>query len=624
MDELIDELANIFWITPLITQQEKKNYCDVLKYYIKFYDDITQAIEALKQLQIFTETFIIIDEKFYVNFILLFIKNFEDIILIPKLLLFTNDKEQFIKDNQEYAYFINHPFYNFNGKNIIKSDIYQIRKLIENLKKENKINYNEYYRKSDNDNPCYNFEYIDSDKKLGLPKEYSSLKRKPQQYEIEKFNHYLLNNYTTRKVGLYIFTTDIPIELLSKYYIYLYTGPNFHDEMNNYLSRDIKDYSIHFFPYIQVLYEAVRMQILPVSKDKILYRGDALQQYEIDTIYRYLEKKNQYLHGAIVFAKKFLSFSKKKSLAKDYMNHKKNLGKRVLYVLEKEENIDCHIASHSVVGEISAVQQEEEVLYFPFSCFEIISVIKTSEAHNEYYYEIRLKSLDKFLYNFLSQNTEKTKDDNINIIINEKNEFINKLMKDIENLKEENKTEYNQLKQDIENLKEKFKNEINQLKKERDNIKDQLTKTKWENIDLINKMASTKTCFTIRSRCALDKCLDSKNLSYGNSPHLWEYSENNKNQIFEIEKNGDGTYSIKNSASGLYLGIDPDKISFRKRNENSQSFKIRHLGDGYYLFEEKCGAVIDLGNYKTHNGATIGKCRLNYSEAQQWKLVVHL
>ena len=109
--------------------------------------------------------------------------------------------------------------------------------------------------------------------------QYPSLKRKPQQFEIEKFNNYLLENYTTRKVGLNLFTTDIRFELLAKYYIYLYTGPNFHSDMNDYLSSDTTDYYIPFLPYIKVLYEAVRMELLPVSNDKILYRGVALQQY---------------------------------------------------------------------------------------------------------------------------------------------------------------------------------------------------------------------------------------------------------------------------------------------------------------------------------------------------------
>ena len=57
------------------------------------------------------------------------------------------------------------------------------------------------------------------------------------------------------------------------------------------------------------------------------------------------------------------------------MNHKKNVGVRVLYVLEKEDNIDFYTATNSVVEKISAVKQEAEILYFPFSCFEIKSVI---------------------------------------------------------------------------------------------------------------------------------------------------------------------------------------------------------------------------------------------------------
>ena len=38
------------------------------------------------------------------------------------------------------------------------------------------------------------------------------------------------------------------------------------------------------------------------------------------------------------------------------MNHKKNVGVRVLYVLEKEDNIDFYTATNSVVEKISAVK----------------------------------------------------------------------------------------------------------------------------------------------------------------------------------------------------------------------------------------------------------------------------
>ena len=66
------------------------------------------------------------------------------------------------------------------------------------------------------------------------------------------------------------------------------------------------------------------------------------------------------------------------------------------------------------------------------------------------------------------------------------------------------------------------------------------------------------------------------------------------------------------------------KLLFCKKNENSQSFYIHHFDDGFYLFQEKSGGIIDLSDFHTENGSNIGKCGRNNSEAQQWKLLVHL
>ena len=115
-----------------------------------------------------------------------------------------------------------------------------------------------------------------------------------------------------------------------------------------------------------------------------------------------------------------------------------------------------------------------------------------------------------------------------------------------------------------------------------------------------------------------------KSLQYGKSSHLWDHYHNNGNQLFELEKNNDGTYSIKGSNSGLYLGIDSNNISFKRKNENKQSFYLHHFGDGYYLFQEKSGGVIDLYDHKTNNGAKIGKWIRNNGSNQQWLLVIHL
>ena len=173
-------------------------------------------------------------------------------------------------------------------------------------------------------------------------------------------------------------------------------------------------------------------------------------------------------------------------------------------------------------------------------------------------------------------------------------------------------------KKDIENRE--LQNKIKEIKFD-------LNDEKSKNSDLrntINKLNNSKIKFTMRSRCALHKCLDMKSLNYGNSPHLWDYGHNNANQIFELEKNYDGIYSIKSSHSGLYLGFSPNGIAFNWKNENKQSFYLHHFGDGYYLIQERSGEVIDLYSSNTNNGAYIGKYGRNNGSNQQWKLVIHI
>ena len=176
----------------------------------------------------------------------------------------------------------------------------------------------------------------------------------------------------------------------------------------------------------------------------------------------------------------------------------------------------------------------------------------------------------------------------------------------------------------MQKIKSQYENEKNSITKKLEEINAQLIKEKNTIKTLENRLRQSKINFTIRSRCALNKCLDTKNLSYGNSPHLWKYTHNNLNQIFELENNNDGTYSIKNSKTNLYLGFDANKIAFRRKNENSQSFYLHHFDDGFYLFQEKSGAILDLSGSHTDDGTIIQKYKRNNSEAQQWKLVIHL
>ena len=294
----------------------------------------------------------------------------------------------------------------------------------------------------------------------------------------------------------------------------------------------------------------------------------------------------------------FLNYCPSENMMKDF----EKLPKKIKNILEKKEEIDKKLNDtfflNSYINDCINIENNTKIIQ------EMINSINQYNKNSEIklYFFPEEKDINK-IYNaiksfwIITKNEEEKK----NFCLYEEKEIIEKNEK-------------------IKGLEEQIKN----IQKNIDNIKNELNKEKDENKNLRNKLQNTKIKFTIRSRCALNKCLDTKSLSYGNSPHLWDYGHNNQNQIFELIKNYDGNYCIKNSASGLYLGFDSNNIVFRNKNENSQSFKLIHFDDGYYIFQEKGGAVIDLYSSNTQNGAYIGKFGKNNGHNQQWKLVIHL
>ena len=70
--------------------------------------------------------------------------------------------------------------------------------------------------------------------------------------------------------------------------------------------------------------------------------------------------------------------------------------KNVLYILEKYDKMEYNISTHSDIEEISFFKEEQEVLFFPFSAFEI-KEIKEKLKNNKKIFEIKLLYLGKYL-----------------------------------------------------------------------------------------------------------------------------------------------------------------------------------------------------------------------------------
>ena len=105
----------------------------------------------------------------------------------------------------------------------------------------------------------------------------------------------------------------------------------------------------------------------------------------------YKNKKIKGLPSSIVFSKSFLSFSKDKKI-EDYFlsfeNKNKDLSK-VLFILEKDDNIGYNLSTHADIEKISFFPNEKEILFFPFSSFEIKDIKEINQG-NEKIYEISL------------------------------------------------------------------------------------------------------------------------------------------------------------------------------------------------------------------------------------------
>ena len=194
-------ISNVMWIDKNVDNEENKGYRKYLEsiWYLKLkcFKNINEAIEYLKEIQ-FVETKIIISGRLYIEFINIFIENFKEINVIPKIIIFTNNKKLFIKNNEKYLEFINHSFYNYGG---IKTTFEEIKNFLINPNFENKSN------KRQEEDIHMIFEYIDSKDKLALPLFYKILIKSSSNDKIEDYTKKIYEKYSKENKDInYLFS----------------------------------------------------------------------------------------------------------------------------------------------------------------------------------------------------------------------------------------------------------------------------------------------------------------------------------------------------------------------------------------------------------------------------------
>ena len=395
------EINYVVWIDPEIRKDEITQYASELEenqiLKVKLFKIINDAIDYLKTIK-FKETKVIVNGGLYTEFVKTLKKNLEFLYVVPKIIVYTSDPEKFIETNNEYKN-QNNAFYRYGGvantfkklKHFIKNERDDILEMENKPKKiKEKVTFQ------------WIFEHIDCKEKLMLPLLFQSLIDSASNENMKKYNDILFEVYSNEndelKTLLYsiLSVPNIPLEILSKYYVRIFTvSSNFQRDL--YKLINLGKYK-GILPFVKALYEGLKLRSLPLCTEELLYMGCVLPEKDIIALKESYHKRIKHLPGSIAFCESFVTFHKNRLDAeKDLADGNKTFNYcKVFFILEKEENLSYGLSTHCDIEKLSYFENQKDVLFFPFSAFEVKHINKVYMSQ-EKVYEIKLLYLDKYL-----------------------------------------------------------------------------------------------------------------------------------------------------------------------------------------------------------------------------------
>ena len=392
----------IIWIDKNVNNEENKNYVTKLifrNFEVDTYDDIYMGLNeiVINKENYFKDIYVILSGYFYHDFIFQFKKYLMDICVVPKIVVFTKDKKSFSKNNSNIKDIIENKFYNLGGTQILFNAIYEDFLIKKSWKKKYDI---ENKRLDSNiKGEQYTFEYINNKLELYLPVFYKAFIKLNKNDIFDELTHYLYDTYKENKnIKVLLEPIDgipeIPIEILCKYYARLYTiDSDFYKDLNKSLREEnllLKVEELLFsanknnyysITFIKSFYEGIKLGCFKFDLKDKLYRFSCIKQKELNDIEEYIKNKKPEVPAANFFSKTFLSFTEDEEVAKKfyepYKNNKSYYEKNnlvpVFFHLIKKEDIKESLYSHIKIDNISFYSREKEILFLPFTCFEILS-----------------------------------------------------------------------------------------------------------------------------------------------------------------------------------------------------------------------------------------------------------
>ena len=289
----------------------------------------------------------------------------------------------------------NDNFYKCGG---IHTDFDKIKKFIDD-KQEEIINYPSHEQTTPT--PIIGeeliFEQVNEKKGILMQLFYKIMIEKSNTEENNEFMNFLRENYLNDPkykdiLSQIVDVPDIPVELLSKYYARIYTiNGNFYKNMKKELLKGNEENYKTYLPFIKTLFEGTRKRALKTCFQIDLYSAQWLAQMEIDNFKNMSQIGKGNFVKQIYFSKSFISFSKDENIAKNFYN---NTDKNAIITLIGDKK-EMNLLTHADIEDISVYKNEKEVLFFPFSTFEIINI--EIDPSNPEKYKIKLKYLAQYI-----------------------------------------------------------------------------------------------------------------------------------------------------------------------------------------------------------------------------------
>ena len=360
---------------------------------LKCFETVDKGIQFLNKIE-FERTIIITSGSIYSEFYNKFKDNINNLTIIPKIIIFTSpsNKNKLVNLNNNDLP-INDPFYNVGG---VVDTFFPVQQFLvpKKLYNEDDIEIIEFDREKDDK---FNFECITEKGQLIIPLFFAEYYNNPTEDEIKYFNKKKKKNFKERSINnlfsQLLEVSNIPKPILSKYFVRAYTAEsNFYRKMNEDLLQNIVR---NYLTFIQILYESIKKKYLKPEFNKKLYRGAMISKKEYNLIIEYMKSKKNDLPAAIVYGRAFFSFSDSEKVANDFKERKRKYMKKddmigLFFIEECPKNNLC--IGNASIKEYSFYKSESEILFFPFSCFEI----KDAKIINDNEFFITLKYLGQY------------------------------------------------------------------------------------------------------------------------------------------------------------------------------------------------------------------------------------